>query len=92
VAGYYSLWHVGIGAKWSFPVPVGGVTAGNSMVDAPQGEVHGGPGVSQPLKSEDDVVTELVHDQEGDILVGLISDVQAGVEGAGSLDGRSLAG
>jgi hypothetical protein len=55
------------------------VTAGDSVADALQGEVHTGPGVPQPLKP----VAEFVHDQERDVLIGLISAAQAGVEGAG---------
>ncbi|KAH0819126.1 hypothetical protein GEV33_003665 [Tenebrio molitor] len=45
-----------------FPIPVAGATVGDSVVYASQGKVHGGPGVPQPLKSEDDVVTEFIHD------------------------------
>jgi hypothetical protein len=59
---FCSLWHVGIIAPWTFPIPVAGATVGDSVVYASQGKVHGGPGVPQPLKSEDDVVTEFIHD------------------------------
>jgi hypothetical protein len=59
------------------------VTAGDSVADALQGEVHTGPGVPQPLKPEDDVVAEFVLDQEPDVLIGLVSAAQTGVAGAG---------
>ncbi|KAH0815773.1 hypothetical protein GEV33_007018 [Tenebrio molitor] len=52
------------GATYQYRVMpfVAGATVGDSVVYASQGKVHGGPGVPQPLKSEDDVVTEFIHD------------------------------